>query len=244
MNEIFKKTFTLTNNLYDRTDTLKPSSIFDLSQEISGDHADILHCGFTEFIAKGYIWVIVRNYVEFIKPIKHVSSLDLETYLTKPRFVEYPREVCFYSKEGLVAITKSIWMILDYKTFNVVTPELFNDIDYSKIHPYFTTRLKKLSLIPKEKLEFCKDIIVTYSMLDHNGHLNNTHYLDFYLDVYQPSKYIKSLQVEYIKQGFLNDKISLYRYSENEKDYLYGYRNEDLIFYMKVEYFRGEQNEN
>ena len=177
MNEIFKKTFTLTNNLYDRTDTLKPSSIFDLSQEISGDHADILHCGFTEFIAKGYIWVIVRNYVEFIKPIKHVSSLDLETYLTKPRFVEYPREVCFYSKEGLVAITKSIWMILDYKTFNVVTPELFNDIDYSKIEHISSETKEKLAKIqPKTLAQAARiggvkpaDISILMVMLDRNS---------------------------------------------------------------------------
>lgn len=245
MNEIYKKTFTLTKNLYDRTDTLKPSSIFDLSQEISGNHADILGCGFIDFISKGLIWVIVRNYVEFIKPIRHHSSLNLETYLLKPRFVEFPREVRFYDENNdLLAISKSIWMILDTKNFDIMTPDIFNNIDYSVVPTYFNNRLKKLPLIDKEKLSFNKEFYVTYSMLDHNGHLNNTHYLDFFLDVFMPSKDIKSLQIEYVKQGFLGDKIALFTYKENGKDYLYGYKDKDLIFYMEVSYMEENQNEN
>ena len=70
-------------------------------------------------------------------------------------------------------------------------------------------------------------------MLDHNGHLNNTRYLDFYLDVFKPEKSPKILQVEYTKQSFLGDKLKLFEYENEDKKYLYGYKDDELRFYLE-----------
>lgn len=244
MNEKLNKTFTITNNLYDTNDILKPSSVFDLSQEISGDHANLLKCGFNEFIAQDLIWVVVRNYLEIIEPIKFHSKLKLETYPLPTRFVEYPREVKYFDEGGkLLAVSKSIWMILNVKNFEIQTPHLFDNLDLNLNEPYFKTRIKKLPIIKKENLIHSKNVEVTFSMLDHNGHLNNTRYLDMFLDVFEPDNYIKSVQVEYVKQSFLRDVLSLYKYEDGEDKYLYGYKDDELRFYMKVT-FGGKINEN
>ena len=234
MNEKFKRTFTLTNNLFDTTDTLKLSGVLDLAQEISGNHADILGCGFNEFIAKNYIWIIARNYIEFIKPIKYIKSIILETYPTKQRFVEYPREVKFYDeKEELLCVSKSIWMVLNLKDFGVETPSLFEGLDLDLVNPYFEGRVKKLPIEPRENLNFLKEVEVTYSMLDHNGHMNNTLYLDWFLDIYKTQN-IKTVQVEYVRQSFLGNKLWLYGSKHGNLISLYGYHQDELRFYMQV----------
>lgn len=236
MNEKYKRTFTLTNNLFDTTDHLKLSSVMDLSQEISGNHADILGCGFNEFIAKNFIWVITRNYIEFLKPIEYIKNIVVETYPTKQRFVEYPREVKFYNEKGeLLCVSKSIWMVLNLKDFEIETPSLFEGLNQDLITPYFKDRIKKLPIEPRENLGFLKEVEVTYSMLDHNGHMNNTHYLDWFLDIYKTSR-VKKVQVEYVKQSFLGEKIFLYGSKNGNLISLYGYHQDELRFYMQAEF--------
>ena len=77
------------------------------------------------------------------------------------------------------------------------------------------------------------DAYVTYSMLDHNGHMNNTHYLDWFLDIYKTQN-IKTVQVEYVRQSFLGNKLWLYGSKHGNLISLYGYHQDELRFYMQV----------
>lgn len=235
MNEVFSKKFTTTYNLFDKYDILKLTGMLDLSQEISSDHAAILGCGYDDLIKEDLIWVVVRTYVEIYKPIKYNEYITLKTYPLKPRFIEYNRDVVFYDEnDEVVAIIKSIWMILNLKNFEIETPKLYENIDFSAVRPILDFRVKKLPVIDKNLLKFEKEVEVTYSMLDHNGHMNNTRYVDFFYDIYRPKGLISKFQIEYIKQSFEGEKISLYSYVINEKHYLFGYNDNDLKFYLEA----------
>lgn len=235
--ETYSKAFTVTNNMLDAFDNLRMSSILDISQEIAGDHANLLHVGFDEFIKRNYIWVILRNKVEVIKNVTDLKSVRCVTNLAKPRFFEFPRDYLFYQGEDLIIKSRSIWAIYDLNLKKVVIP---NDIKslFVEDEGYFD-RIRKLPVIKKEDLAFYKDIEVTFSMLDHNGHMNNTRCADIFLDVFNLKKEekIKSFQIEYVSQSFLNDKISLFTKIENNIKYLFGYNNDELKFYMEVEFF-------
>lgn len=232
----YTREFTITNNYLDTYDNLKPSAILDLSQEIAGSHAKLLDVGFNEFIARGLIWVIVRNKVEIVKNIRQLENVKIRSMLTKARLIELPRDYEFYANNELFIKERSVWMIFDLNTKKVVLPNEFETLktDYEGIFP----RVKKLTELKKEELEFNKDFIVPFSYLDHNGHMNNTHYLDLFLDVYKPKKeeVLKSFQVEYISQCYLDEKISLYTLVKNNTKYLYGYNGEELKFYLEANY--------
>ncbi len=233
MNESYERLFTLTNNLFDTTDHLKLSSILDFSQEISGNHADILGSGYDDFIKNNLIWIVARNHIKFIKPISYMHNLKVITQPLSQRFVEYPREVLIYDENNeLLCVIKTVWMVLNNKTFSVETPYIYQNIDFNNINFYDDSRLRKLAQINKDNLKFERTIIVTYSMLDHNGHMNNTHYLDLYLDVFKKENDIDSIQIEYVKQAFLNDNISIYSFRDDSFNYLYGYIENDLCFYI------------
>ena len=237
MGKTFKKTYQITTNMFDRNDTIKMSTLLDIAQEIAGQHAEELGCGFQTMIDKNLIWVIIRNYVEVYKKPKNFFEIDVVTYPLKPRFVEFNRETEFYQKGELFAVCRSTWMVINIKDYSVEAPtDLFSE--YQDQLGYFKRRIKKLPVLDKSELSKVKDVEVVYSMLDHNGHMNNTHYVDFYLDVFKPVHPIKTMQIEYLKQSFLDDKLTLYKVIKDDKKYLYGYKDDELRFYMECEEFK------
>ena len=227
----FKKSYQITTNMFDKNDIIKVSTLLDIAQEIAGQHAEILGCGFKAMIEKNLIWVIVRNYIEIYKTPKNFFDIDVVTYPLKPRFVEFNRDTEFYHDGELFAACRSTWMVINIKDYKVEAPDFFKDL--TDADGFFKRRIKKLALIDKSLLKEARDQEVLFSMLDHNGHLNNTRYLDFYLDVFKPEKSPKILQVEYTKQSFLGDKLKLFEYENEDKKYLYGYKDDELRFYLE-----------
>lgn len=236
MQKTYRQTYQITTNMLDCHDCLKMSTLLDVAQEVAGDHAEELGCGFETMIKQDLIWVIVRNYVEIIKKPINFKEIEVVTYPLKPRFVEFNRETEFYHDGELFAVSRSTWMVINIKDFSVKAPDFFKGFDDDL--GYFKRRIRKLPVIEKSQLQKVKEAEVLYSMLDHNGHMNNTKYVDFYLDIFRPEFSVKMLQIEYIKQGFLDDKLSLYIKENEGKRYLSGYRDDELKFYMECEEFK------
>ncbi len=236
MQKTYRKTYQITTNMLDCHDCLKMSPLLDVAQEVAGDHAEELGCGFETMIKQDLIWVIVRNYVEIIKKPINFKEIEVVTYPLKPRFVEFNRETEFYHDGELFAVSRSTWMVINIKDFSVKAPDFFKDFDDDL--GYFKRRIRKLPVIEKSQLQKVKEAEVLYSMLDHNGHMNNTKYVDFYLDIFRPEFSVKTLQIEYIKQSFLDDKLSLYIKENEGKRYLSGYKDDELKFYMECEEFK------
>lgn len=236
MQKTYRKTYQITTNMLDCHDCLKMSTLLDVAQEVAGDHAEELGCGFETMIKQDLIWVIVRNYVEIIKKPINFKEIEVVTYPLKPRFVEFNRETEFYHDGELFAVSRSTWMVINIKDFSVKAPDFFKGFDDDL--GYFKRRIRKLPVIEKSQLQKVKEVDVLYSMLDHNGHMNNTKYVDFYLDIFRPEFSVKTLQIEYIKQSFLDDKLSLYVKENEGKRYLSGYKDDELKFYMECEEFK------
>ena len=236
MQKTYRKTYQMTTNMLDCHDCLKMSTLLDVAQEVAGDHAEELGCGFETMIKQDLIWVIVRNYVEIIKKPINFKEIEVVTYPLKPRFVEFNRETEFYHDGELFAVSRSTWMVINIKDFSVKAPDFFKGFDDDL--GYFKRRIRKLPVIEKSQLQKVKEVDVLYSMLDHNGHMNNTKYVDFYLDIFRPEFSVKTLQIEYIKQSFLDDKLSLYIKENEGKRYLSGYKDDELKFYMECEEFK------
>lgn len=229
------KEFTITTNFNDCYDNLKMSSILDLSQEIAAEHADILGCGFDAFIKDNLIWVIVRNKYEILGSLKDLKKVRIKTYPLKNKLVEYPRDYEFYnSNDELIIKGRSIWMIYDLNKKSVISTDL-------KIYEegnlgVFKERIKRLPKPSPDEDYFVKNFMVTQSLLDHNMHLNNSRSLDLFIDIFNPKKEdeIVSFQVEYVNQCFLNDLLSIYKFRDGNKCYIYAFKDEELKIYYEV----------
>ncbi len=234
MQENYKKTFTITNNQLDKNDHLTLGAILDLIQEVSGNHADTLNCGFDDLIKRKLIWVVVRHHIEFKRNLHVGKFVEMETYPLKRRFVEYPREVKMYDNGQLFLVCNTTWVVVDLDNFNFKSDTLYNE-DVAR-DSYFEKRFSKLPRKSKDELEFVKTAKVEYSMLDHNGHMNNSRYLSWYLDVFREERDPKNFQIEYLKQCFLDESIDLFVYNEKDSKELYGFNGDELKFYCRAEY--------
>ena len=232
----FKKTYTITTNLLDSNDNLKLSGFFDVVQSIAGEHASVIGCGYYDMISQDKIWVIARHYVKFLKPIRDPGKIDVLTYPLRPRIIDYGRENEFSVNGEVFAHSISSWMVYNIKKDAI---DKCNELDNLEYHePYFKERIKKLSRLNKSELDFVKTVTVLHSMIDHNKHMNNTHYFDFFLDIFGDEKVVESAQIEYIKQVYLGDNIDLYKHNDENYDELYGYIGENLIFQLRISYFK------
>lgn len=229
---VYEDCFKITINMVDDNDYLKLSSILDIAQDVASDHADYLNIGFNEFIKDNLIWVLVRNKVEIIKNVKCLKRVRAVTYPLKPRFVEYPREVLIYDKDELIIKISQVWCIYNIKDKKVINYQ-FND--YESDHPSeFLDRCKKIR--SNDELTYLTNVKALYTYCDHNKHLNNTHYLDWYLDyVYSKSKIdVKSFHIEYLKQVYLDEEVQLFAKINQKNHQLEGRIGNNKIFYLEV----------
>ena len=230
-----KEKYIITTNDLDSYDFLKPSSILNYSQNVASKSASNLKFGFNDLIKKDLIWVVVRSYFKVYESLKELNEISVETYPLRNHLIEYPRNYIFYNEKNEKIIEgTSIWMIYSLKEKKVIIDKdmIFDD----SLKPLFNERIKKLPIIKANEDNYVKDVIITQSMIDHNNHLNNSHALDFYLDVFRPSKddIIESFQIEYVKQVYLDELISLYKIKNEKENYLYAYRKNELVFYLMV----------
>lgn len=231
----YKKRYTITTNMLDANDNLRLAGIFDISQRIAGEHAEIIGCGFNKMIEQNLIWVVTKHYIEFSRPVKDSDNIDVLTYPLKPRIIEFCRENEFSINDEVVAHSTSSWMVYNIKTNSIDRCSAFENLEFHE--QFFKERVKRLPHLKKDALEFYKNVEVTYSMIDHNKHMNNTHYFDFFLDAFAPEKPIQIAQIEYLNQAYLGNIIELFKYKDGEFDELYGFIGENPIFHLRVKYF-------
>ena len=219
MSETYSKRFILTTNSYDCYDRIKPSTLADLMQNTGGEHADLLHVGFSDLIKKDLIWVIVRNHMEITSYKKNIREVEVFTTIAKPRLFECPRDFIIKDVDTgeVIAKSRTVWVIYNYKTKQVVDPKPFEGLVTE--NKGICERVKRLPKTNEKEYEYIKDFVVSFSMIDHNKHMNNTRCLDIFLDVARlpENKVISSLQVEYELQAYLDNLLSIYKKIDGNK---------------------------
>ena len=152
-----------------------------------------------------------------------------------PGVPDFPGSICASINDEVVAHSTSSWMVYNIKTNSIDRCSAFENLEFHE--QFFKERVKRLPHLKKDALEFYKNVEVTYSMIDHNKHMNNTHYFDFFLDAFAPEKPIQIAQIEYLNQAYLGNIIELFKYKDGEFDELYGFIGENPIFHLRVKYF-------
>jgi acyl-ACP thioesterase len=77
---------------------------------------------------------------------------------------------------------------------------------------------------------------VSFTDLDHYGHMNNAKYLVILMDSLNLNKddLIEEIQVDYINQGYKDHILKVYLKKENNINYLVGKDLDNIIFVIKA----------
>lgn len=231
--KIFTKTYSYTVNCRDCYDNFSVVSILNFFQDIASKHVEKWECGFDDLIKKGYIWVLVRTKFDVLKnPNVKDNLVTVETWERNRSRADFTRDYIIYSenKEKLI-IGTSKWCLLDINTRRVLPTKLIQDTLTYKEKYNYEEELKKLTFSKIETNDVFEEK-VTFTKVDHNGHMNNTHYAEFILDAIRlkQNEIIESFQIDYLKEAFLDDIISLKTERVGNEIFVEGYRDTDLLF--------------
>lgn len=210
---------------------------FLMMQIIATSHAEELGIGKAETLDKGMAWVITRIEVDVVKTPVYTQKVFLETYPGDDLKVLFPRYFRLTDERGNVLIkSSSIWAVIDMnKRTPVAKP--FKSIPEPE-HYEDELSLPNRVNIP-EDLQLVEERKVRYSDIDLNGHLNNTKYMDYILDVHDSSFYkkkrIKHVTINYLHE--VKDGTIVKMYSSNsEPEVIVGKVDDKVVFVCEFKY--------
>ena len=234
---MYEKKYYIGSNDIDQFLDLKLPSFFRMMQDISTEHAEILHIGKEDTLDKNLYWVITRMEVDIIRMPKYLSTVTLKTYPGDDMRFIFPRYFQLEDENGEVIIrASSTWMVLNRESHRVCLNP-FNGYKAPTEHLEGELELPKKCIANESTL--VEERKVRYSDIDLNGHLNNTKYIDYIIDTHNSAFYKKNcishFLINYDKE-LLDDSVLLLSSSSSNPEYIKGEVNNELAFEVNITY--------
>ena len=184
MSTAYRKNFQIRPTEVDRYGRLKPSAMLLYIQQIAGEHSDSYNLTYDALAERGIFWAVIRHQLEIHRLPTQGETIRVETWPMPTTRSAFPRAAAGYDEKGnLVFRCTSLWVLMDIESRQMVLPGR-SGIDLEGL-----VRGDELaapgSLYPIEG-DVAATRRVWYSELDRNGHMNNTRYLDWALDLLEP----------------------------------------------------------
>ena len=181
MEQIYKKTCTITDLHTDCFGRARPSALAFLAQNVAGDHCKLLKLDWDTLAKRNLFWAIIRQRIQISRLPLRGETITVETWPLPTTRAAFPRATVGYDAQGNELFrVMGLWILMDLQTRGMVIP------GKSGVELEGITRGNELaspgSILPKQ-LENTLPRTVVFSELDRNGHMNNTRYLDWVMDL-------------------------------------------------------------
>lgn len=183
---------------------------------------------------EGKIWVISWTSIEILRLPKEGEQILLRIWPCKRKGGMYPRKYAFYTVEGEpLACASSLFALMDSKTRTLASP---------------TEKLKDIPVIVEEKEQDLPKMLMPFpealrgsasrrvcsEEIDKNGHLNNTHYIDWACELAEqvtagPCS-PESVWVQYSRELLEGQDVVLKYEQEEHTFYIRGYAEQEEAF--------------
>lgn len=212
MKPVYERQFTLSHIHVDRFGYARPAVLLYMMQEAAGDHCVLLEADRKALAPKHLFWAITRTRVQITRLPRLGETVTLKTWPMPTTRVAYPRSVVGYDADGGELFRSiSLWVLMDEQTRAMVLPGKSGvTVDGTLVGD----ELAPPRAIATQPMENTVKKQVTYSLLDENGHMNNTRYMDW-LDDLLPSGFHKAHRVQeftlcYMNEAMEGDEIDLH----------------------------------
>lgn len=215
---MYQKKYYIGSNDVDQFLELKLPSFFKMMQDIATEHAEVLNIGKANTIDKNLYWVITRIELDILKMPKYLQNVVLKTYPGDDMRFIFPRYFQLEDEKGNILIkASSTWMVLSRETHKICLNP-FNGFKAPTEHLKDEQPLPNKCLLD-DNLSLVETRKVRYSDIDLNGHLNNTKYIDYIVDIHDSDFYkqhrIKHFLINYEKELKDNNILSIYSNNDN-----------------------------
>lgn len=211
MDLVYRADFYVRNTDTDRFNRLKPSALLSMMQEAATRQCLELELGWDAMASRHLFWAVTRQYVQITRLPQTGSTVTVETWPGITSRVAYPRSTVGYDENGNELFRAiSLWVLMDMDSRNLVLP------GKSGIQVSGIVRGGELAVpgaLAPVKLSATAQRQVVFSELDCNGHMSNTHYLDWMADLL-PSAFharhpLSEFTVSYLNEAREGETVEL-----------------------------------
>jgi acyl-ACP thioesterase len=203
----------------DITGTVKASAICNYLQESAWRHASELGFGFEDMKSNNQVWVIISFKLKMEMLPRWGDKIIVETWPRKLERLLAMRDFEIKSLDGEpLGVATSSWMVLDMDTRR---PCRVDKLESLLNHTQNRMALSEDAPLLKnsDKLDLNFEHQVQYSEIDHNGHVNNTRYIDWCYNSIPSSfhrqRQFHELTVNYLSEVRENEVIQIKRNDTN-----------------------------
>ena len=204
MEPIYKQEFTIDHIHVDCFGRAKPSVLLYFVQEAAGKHCSLLSVDRDALMHKHLFWAITRNRVQVTRLPRLHETITVETWPMPTTRVAYPRSVVAYDENRNELFRSiSLWVLMDERTRAMILPGKSGVVVDGTLTG---TELSVPHAIAARPMESTVTKTVGYTLLDQNGHMNNTYYLDWVSDLL-PSAFHREHPVQEFTVCYLNEAL-------------------------------------
>lgn len=190
----------------DRFGRLKMSALLYFAQEAAGVHAATLGAGWDALQEKKLFWAVIRTRAEILHHPHAGEEIILKTWPMPTSRTAYPRCVMGYSKDGtLLFKLVSLWVLMDVDTRAMVLPGKSGVEVIGSVEGGEPAQPKGLPVTEQEHTCYKT---VEQGHLDKNGHMNNTRYMDWVMEL-AGEKAVESMELCYFNEGRLGNQMEV-----------------------------------
>ncbi len=201
---VFQKEFAMTG----LSGQVRPGDLAREMEKITEEHLGILGLSRDKLKAEGKIWVIAWTQIHISRLPTLGEQVILRIWPGRMKAMMQVRKYAFYTADGdPLACASSLFVMMDANTRGFAAP--------SEILKYLpVVEIPGEPDLPPMRLEFPAELsktlfrTVAIEEIDLNGHLNNTHYLDW-ADPLLDGRMPASIWVQYVKELMEGQEVAL-----------------------------------
>ena len=178
----------------DFTGHWQPGSVLRAMQEAGEGHCRRLHLTFEELRRKGVAWVLTRAKVQMDDYPMLGQEVTVRTWPGKTRHTFFPRYFTFEADGREVGRASSLFVLLDLQTRKIALPSrLDGEVPAYDIPPAlpFPGNIQNLEAEPSRV-----DYTPVYTDFDMNRHVNNTRYVDWFMNQFPYERHERAVVSE------------------------------------------------
>ena len=227
----------LSESCLDDKGNIIPYEVFCLFQKAANVHGEMLGVSYSEMKSKNLLWVISRTYYEVEANIAAGQEVVVTTWPLSPTRLGYERDYTVCDKSGKILIKgSSNWALIYADTRRLAIVDGIYNTDRLCEEKVFEKKIKRIRNFEGERIN--ENIIPDESMIDCNGHVNNTYYAQFTLKALGGfSGKIKAFQIDFHREVMCGQPITAYKANDGQTSFVKGENADgELTFCAMAEY--------
>ncbi len=197
-----------------------PVTLCNYLGESAGRQAQKLGFGYKDALRLNQFWVVLRWAIKMEKYPKWQDEIIMETWPRMPEHLYAYRDYRIKTLDGqLLGAATSTWMVLDGNTRRPKKLDLVDDLMHHTLDKKSLEQNAR-KIVPPETNISTMIVTTKYSDMDFHGHVTNSKYVEWCLDMFDhdfhQKHFLSELQINFLKECRFDDKLEL-RLSEIAK---------------------------